>query len=174
MKKDVILYKRKNGFLRFLGLLFAGISIFVICIIIMESIYSNKTIELNDYTFPIIMIIVGICINKFTGYTKDVLVSYNKKGFNKNNTEFIEWNHLKSWSIKTKEKQNNPSMRGLYPDMPYFAWSLTLGSTNISTLKLNLDDNRTILFSDEEIPDIAKFIRFLYNNHKSKLKKGRL
>ena len=62
-------------------------------------------------------------------------------------------------------------MRGLYPDMPYFAWSLTLGSTNISTLKLDLDDNRTILFSDEEIPDIAKCIRFLYNNYKFKLKK---
>ncbi len=171
MQKDIILYKRNNGFLRFLGLLFAGISIFAVCIIIMESVYSNKTIELNDYIFPIIMIIVGVYINKFTGYTKQVLVSYNEKGFNKNNTEFIEWNHLKSWSIKTKEKQSNPSMRGLYPDMPYFAWSLTLGSTNINTLKLDLDDNRTILFSDEEIPDIAKFIRFLYNNHKSKLKK---
>lgn len=171
MQKDVILYKRNNGFLRFLGLLFVGISIFVICMGVFDSIYSNTAIELNTYIFPIIMIITGICINKFTGYTKEILVSYNEKGFNKNNTEFIEWKHLKSWSIKTKEKQNSPSMRGLYPDMPYFAWSLTLGSKNISTLKLELDDNKTILFSDEEISDIVKFIRFLHSNHNDKLKR---
>ncbi len=171
MPKDIILYKRNNRFLRFLGLLFAGISIFIICIGIIDSIYNNKAIELNTYAFPIIMIVVGICINRFTGYTKQVLVAYNEKGFNKNNTEFVEWDHLKSWSIKTKEKQNNPSMRGLYPDMPYFAWHLTLGSKNISTLKLELDDNRTILFSDDEITDILKFIRFLHNTHNDKLKR---
>lgn len=62
-------------------------------------------------------------------------------------------------------------MRGLYPDMPYFVWSLTLGSKNISTLKLELDDNRTILFSDEEIAGIIKFIRFLRINHNDKLKR---
>ena len=30
---------------------------------------------------------------------------------------------------------------------------MPLGSKNISTLKLELDDNRSILFSDEEIAD---------------------
>ena len=60
MPKDIILYKRNNRFLRFLGLLFAGISIFIICIGIIDSIYNNKAIELNTYAFPIIMIVVGI------------------------------------------------------------------------------------------------------------------
>lgn len=61
-------------------------------------------------------------------------------------------------------------MKGLYPNMSYLTWSLTVGSRNISTLKLELADNRTILFSDDEISDIMKFIRFLNTNYKNKLK----
>lgn len=46
---------------------------------------------------------------------------------------------------------------------------------HINTLKLEWDDKRTIIFSDEEISDIMKFVRFLHKNYKDKLKgKGRL
>ena len=70
---------------------------------------------------------------------------------------------------------SNPAMKGLYPDMSYFEWSLTLANRHINTLKLELDDNRTIIFSDDEIADIMKFIRFLHKNYKNKLKgKGTL
>lgn len=116
----------------------------------------------------IIIIIVGICINRFTGYTKEILVSYNEKGFNKKDTEFIEWKHLKSWSIKTKVKYDS---LWLYFIMP-LGWT---ADRHINTLKLELDDKRTIIFSNDEIGDIMKFIKFLHHNHKEKLKgKGRL
>lgn len=42
MQKDVILYKRNKEFLRFLGLILAGITIITTCLYIADSIYSKK------------------------------------------------------------------------------------------------------------------------------------
>ena len=49
----------------------------------------NIAIEINAYIFHFIMIMVRICINRYTGHTKEILVFYNENGFNKNNIEFI-------------------------------------------------------------------------------------
>jgi len=74
---------------------------------IIDNFYNNKQLELDAITFPVILILVGIYLNKFTDYTKEVLVSYNKDGFNIKNTGFTEWNQLKTWTLKTKEKQDH-------------------------------------------------------------------
>ena len=82
MKNEVILYKRKQPFIRLLGLLLAVISFFVIVIFIVECLYYNKKIVIDIFLFPVMLIIFGIYVYLFTGYTKDILISYNEKGFN--------------------------------------------------------------------------------------------
>lgn len=45
MQKDIILYKRKNNFLRFIGLVIAGICAFTICMGIVDSIYTKTPVN---------------------------------------------------------------------------------------------------------------------------------
>ena len=177
MKSEVTLYRRKNSFVRLLGLLLAGICFLTIIIFIVYSSYNNQKIELDAFIFPIILIILGIYINRFTGYTKEILVSYNKNGFNVKDMGFIEWKQLKTWTLKTKEKiDDNPYSRKrnyeLRENLP-FPLDLFISiypKIRKNTLKLELVDKRIIFFSEEEVDDMFKFIKLLRKNYKNKQK----
>ena len=170
MSKEVVIYKRDKMALRFMGLLFAGISVMTICFGIIDSMYNNKALELSNFTFPIVLIIVGICIYKFVGVTKKVIVAYNDEGFSLNNKDFIAWNLLKSWTIEVKEKINDPSFKGVYSNMPYLFWFLTFGTSRTNKLKLMLTDGREIVFSNDDVSDMLKFIKYLKVNFNDLLK----
>ena len=162
MKKEIVLYRRTHMFLRFISMFFAVLSILVTLLYTIDSIQSGKTVDSSILTFTVIIIIVAIYLNKFTCYSKEVLVAYNEKGFRKGDGDFIEWEHLKSWSIKTKKSSSNYSAAftaAMILDTPLFA-STYLGK-HINTLKLNLDNNTTLTFPNEDIVDIMKFIKYL-------------
>lgn len=177
MKNEITLYKRKNSVIRFLGLLLVGICFFTIIIFTIDCLYNNKKIELDALIFPIVLIMIGICINKFTGYTKEMLVSYNQKGFSTKYSDFIEWKQLKSWTLKTKKKyDNNPSSYDISHQLnenlpfPLNLFTNIYPTVRKHTLKLELADKRNILFSGDEVNDMFKFLKFLRKNFRNKQK----
>ena len=177
MNSEVILYKRKNSFVGLLGLFLAGICFFTVIIVVVYSLYNNQKIELDIFVFTIVLIIVGMFINRFTGYTKEILVSYNKEGFNVRGMDFIEWKQLKTWTLKTKEKidynpfsrQINYEIRNNLP-FPLNLFISIYPKIRKNNLKLELVDKRIILFSEDEVKDMFKFLRFLHKNYKNKQK----
>ena len=177
MKNEVILYKRKQPFIRLLGLLLAIISFFVIVIFIVDCLYYNKKIELAVFLFPVMLIIFGIYVYLFTGYTKDILISYNEKGFNVKNMDFVEWKQLKVWTLTTKEKiyydpfvlNRDYELRKKMP-FPLDLFIDIFPKLRKTTLKLELIDKRTVFFSEDETKDMFKFLKFLYKNFKNKQK----
>lgn len=157
MKNEVILYKRNKSFIRFFTFLMAVICVFTTVIMVIDSIHNNQKIEIELFTFPIIPIVVAIYTNLFTGYTKEILISYSDKGFNAKDNGFIEWCELKSWNIKKKSV-----LRFKVNESDDYVY--------IYTLTLNLRDGRKIIFPDDEVNDINKFIKFLHKNFKNKRK----
>ena len=126
------------------------------------------------------MIILGIHLYLFSGYTKDILISFNEKGFNVKNIDFIDWNHLKTWTLVNKEKIDynpfsykiNNEIREKLP-FPLNLFINVYPKLGTKTLKLELVDKRIILFSNVEVNDMFIFwniyVKILKANKKSKL-----
>ena len=167
---EVILYKRTNNFLRFFSVFITMIILFVSIIGLVDSIVSHKEIMITPFVYFIIMLIISILLEKYTGYTDKIIVKYNLEGFSKGNKDFIEWKNLKSWSLKTKIKYHSPIEKLQFPNLSYFEWSILLGTSHIHKLELVLNDNSKIIFSDEEVGDITKFIKYLLKNYREKCK----
>lgn len=175
----ITLYKKKNT-ANFIGIFLIFISVLVCCLGTVDVISNGKPLEIEPYIFPICLIVIGILINIFfKGHTDEVLVYYDDKGFKRKNEEFIEWKQLKKWTLKTKEKivddtfehERNRVMREKLP-FPLDLLVSIFPTKKISTLKLQLNDSKVIIFSNEEVVDIKKFMRFLRKYHKEKFKKN--
>ena len=177
--KGVTVYK-KNRLANLIGIFLIVVSLIVICIGTIDSIYTGKQLEIEPYIFPICLIVFGILINIFfKSHSDEVLVYYDDKGFKRKDEEFIEWEQLKKWTLKSKKKRiqdpfsiaTNWELREKLP-FPLNLLVEFFPTQNISTLKLQLNDNKVIIFSNEEVCDIKKFIKFLLTYHKDKYKKN--
>lgn len=181
MEKDVILYKRRNGGLRLFFLILAMISAFTVFLVIVYTLYNHESIELGVYVFPVFIFIIGVYIYFFTGYTENILVSYNEKGFYKNDIGFIQWNDLKSWNLKLKKKHWDYGYY-MFNTVGKHVYNIVLelvlgtwGHDRAYCLILVLNDGKKVKFAEDEVGDIKKFITFLYHNHQDKLRgNGRL